>query len=263
MIQAVQSLILDMDGVLWRGDQALGDLPAVFSTIRALELKFVLATNNSTRTVDMYMQRLADFGVHVEKWQIVNSSEATAQYLLKRFPQAGPVFIVGEIGLHKSLEDKGFYHDPEHPQAVVAGMDRQCNFEQLSQCSMHVRSGLPFIATNPDPTFPTPKGLIPGTGALLAAIVAASGVEPFVVGKPSPEMYRVALERLKTTPEHTLVVGDRLETDIAGAQKLGCQTALVLSGVTLPEAAHAWQPPPDLIIDDLTSLLNVLCPKKP
>jgi len=119
-----------------------------------------------------------------------------------------------------------------------------------------IRAGAPFIATNPDPTFPTPEGLVPGAGAIIAAIEAATGVEAEVIGKPNPGMYRVALQRLKAAPEETLVVGDRLETDIAGAQALGCRTALVLSGVTDEQRARQWDPAPDWIFPDLQTLLE-------
>jgi 4-nitrophenyl phosphatase len=121
-----------------------------------------------------------------------------------------------------------------------------------------IRSGMPFIGTNPDKTFPTPEGLVPGAGAILASVEAATSVQPIIVGKPSPEMYLVALERMGVYPASTVVVGDRLETDIAGGQQLGCKTGLVLSGVTGFQAARAWVPSPDWIEPDLTALLDRL-----
>jgi 4-nitrophenyl phosphatase len=134
-------------------------------------------------------------------------------------------------------------------------MDRCLTYDQLARATLLIRSGLPFIGTNPDRSFPTPQGLVPGVGAILAAVETASDVKPVIVGKPQPEMYRFALERLGLTPQETLVVGDRAETDILGAQKIGCRTALVLSGVTSPQAAQDWKPAPDWIGPDLTSLL--------
>jgi 4-nitrophenyl phosphatase len=119
-----------------------------------------------------------------------------------------------------------------------------------------IRKGLPFIGTNPDVTFPSADGITPGAGAILAALQAASGVAPEIAGKPERPMYDQALARLGTRPEETISVGDRLETDIDGGQRLGLRTALVLSGISTREEAQAWQPRPDLIAEDLTQLLG-------
>jgi 4-nitrophenyl phosphatase len=168
------------------------------------------------------------------------------------------LFIIGEPALHSTLATAGFHHSEDHPQAVLAGMDWSITYDKLRRATLLIRSGLPFIATNPDRTFPTPEGLVPGTGALLAALQAATDVTPQIAGKPSPEMYRIAIERMGIGIEQTLVVGDRAETDIAGAQALGCRTALVLSGVTDLAAAQAWRPAPDLIAEDLTQVVEQL-----
>ena len=257
-LSGVQALILDMDGVLWRADQAIGDLPEIFRQIKARHLKVLLATNNSTRSVQQYLHKLAGFGVHIEAWQVINSSQATAHYLKEHYPQGGAVYVVGEEGLFQALAEKGFQHELERVQAVVIGMDRQITYDKLKQATLLVRSGIPMIATNPDRTFPTPEGLVPGAGSIIAALEAATDVEAFVVGKPSKEMFKVALERLGTSAGETLAVGDRLETDIAGAQAVGCKTALVLSGVTTETAARAWQPAPDFIFSDLAELVGSL-----
>ena len=136
-------------------------------------------------------------------------------------------------------------------------MDRQLTYDKLRMATLLIRAGAPFLATNYDVTFPTPEGLVPGAGAIVAAVETATSTKALVIGKPSPAMYQAAIERLGTTPTETLVVGDRLETDIAGGQALHCPTALVLSGVTNPEAARLWQPQPDVTVEDLTSLVNL------
>lgn len=254
----LKALILDMDGVLWRDDQPIGDLHAIFDEISRRNLKVTLATNNATLSVDQYLRKLESFGVSLRSEQIVNSSLAAAQYLSHRFPEKGNVYIVGEEGIFTTLRQNGFDHSQENVLAVVGSLDRQLTFEKLKQATRIIRSGVPFIGTNPDPTFPTPNGLIPGTGAILAAIEAATQVRPVIVGKPSPEMYILAIDRMNSSPKETLVVGDRLETDIIGAQKIGCPTALVLSGVTGAAAASAWNPAPDYIVEDLAALLAVL-----
>lgn len=253
---AIKALILDMDGVLWRATEPIGNLTEIFKKIRERGLKVVLATNNATLTVNQYLDKLGGFGVELRPEQIVNSGHAVANYLGRKHPQGGSVYIIGEDGLRQALAERNFHTSDQKPLAVIVGMDRQVTYDKLSQATLLIRSGAPFIGTNPDPTFPTPLGLIPGVGALLALVETATGVEPVVVGKPQPEMYRVALNRMDVLPEETLVVGDRIETDIVGAQKLGCRTALVLSGVTSAERAHAWSPPPDWIGPDLTCLID-------
>lgn len=261
--EEVRALIIDMDGVLWRANEPIGDLPFVFSRFEQRGLKVLLATNNSTRTPAQYLEKLRGFGVNLREEQILTSSEAAALYLRTRFPAGGPVYIIGEDGLHTSLASNGFHPYSQDnaeiaPLAVVVGMDREINYQKLTNATLLIRAGTPFIATNPDTTFPTPEGLAPGAGAILAAIEVATGVQPYVLGKPFSGMYEVALQRLEISAQQALAIGDRLETDIAGAQALGCHTALVLSGVTSPDEAHAWAPPPNFIASDLTSLVQTL-----
>jgi 4-nitrophenyl phosphatase len=253
---SIQALILDMDGVLWQGHQPIGDLPSIFNRICQQEWKVILATNNASRTPQQYVERLAGYGVHVETWQVINSAHAITSYLSKQYPAGSTVYVIGEVGITEALEENGFKVGEENAIAVVVGIDRQLSYEKLCRATLLIRSGVPFIGANPDRTFPTPEGLVPGAGAILAALETATSVKPLIMGKPSPAMYQLALERLATSPAETLVVGDRLETDIAGAQAIGCRTALVLSGVTPEADAYSWQPPPDVIARDLASLVE-------
>lgn len=257
LLSSIDLFILDMDGVLWRSDQPIGDLKLIFEKIKQVGWKVTYATNNATRTIQQYVELLASFGVDAQPWQIITSAAAVTFYLNNLFPQGGPVFIIGEQGLTEACEDQGYYQSYTGALAVIAGMDRNFTYEKLQQATQLIRAGVPFIGTNPDHTFPTPQGLVPGAGSVLAAIATASDVEPVIAGKPEPTMYRIALERLKSPAERVLVVGDRPETDIAGAQFLGCHTALVLSGVTNEEQAKAWRPVPDLVIDNLESIVNL------
>ena len=254
----IKALILDMDGVIWRGSQPLGNLPAIFDQINSMHFKVLLATNNSTQTIDQFLKKLQGFGVSLQRWQVINSSEASAEILKEKYPQGGPAYILGEEGLCLAMQAAGFHHDPKAAQFVIAGMDRNLTYEKLSQASLLIRSGVPFYGTNPDRTLPTPRGLEPGAGSILAAIEAATDVHPLVLGKPQPDIYQVALKRLGTSPAETLVVGDRLETDIVGAQKLGCRCGLVLSGATDEIQASRWQPAPDIIAPNLERILEML-----
>lgn len=253
----IKALILDMDGVIWKDDQPIGNLSQIFEQIKRAGIKVVLATNNSTRTVNQYLQRLTEFSVSMNKWQIINSAQTVSAYLKDNFPPGSSIYIVGEAGLTEAVLDHGFISEekPNHAVAVVVGMDRNLTYEKLKHATLLIRAGAAFIGSNPDKTFPTPIGLVPGAGSILAALEAATNVSPTITGKPNPEIYHIALERLQSSPDETLVVGDRLETDILGAQRCGCRTAAVLSGVSTKEQAEKWQPPLDIIADNLHKIV--------
>lgn len=256
----IRSLILDMDGVLWKSEEAIGNLPTIFARIRTRGLKVVFATNNGTRTPDQYVERLAGFGVKVEPWQVLTSSLVVAHLLKKRFPAGGPIFAIGESGLIAALTEKGFtplaVEEAEKAQAVVIGVDRQINFAKMCEATLLVSHGVPFYATNPDKSFPTPRGIIPGAGAWFSVIVTATNVAPVYAGKPSPALIDEARRLLGTAKEETLVVGDRLDTDIAGGQAAGCPVAQVLSGVSSRGEGEAWRPEVDIIVEDLATLVG-------
>lgn len=256
----IKSLILDMDGVLWKDDSPIGNLPDVFERIYSHGLKVAFATNNGTRTPEQYVERLAGFGVIADPWQVVTSSLGVAHLLSHVFPAGGPIFAIGETGVMLALREKGFeplsVEEAEKAQAVVMGIDRSINFAKMGEAALLVRRGVPFYATNPDKTFPTPRGEIPGAGAWISVIVTATGIEPIYAGKPASYLLELARERLGTSREETLVVGDRLETDIAGGQGAGCPVALVLSGVSTREQGEAWRPLVDFTAEDLSALVK-------
>ena len=193
----IKALILDMDGVLWRDDTPIGDLPAIFACIRERGLKVALATNNATRTIEEHLEKLAGFGLKLEPWQIISSAIAAADMLGKRFPDGGAVFIVGENGIQHALKERGFTPiidpaDKTTPVAVVSSFDRSVTYAKLSRATLHIRAGAPFYGTNPDKTFPTPEGLVPGSGAILAFLEAATGAERDLDGEnPRAEVRRL------------------------------------------------------------------------
>jgi 4-nitrophenyl phosphatase len=258
---SIQALVLDMDGVLWKEDAPIGDLPALFRHIRQRGLKFAFATNNGTRTPQQLAERLQGFGVEAEPSQVITSALGVANLLAKRFPQGTPVFAVGESGVISALRERGLepvpLEDFERAQAVVSGFDHQISFDKMAAAALLIRRGIPFYATNPDRTYPTPRGEIPGAGAWASVLITASGVQPIFAGKPSRTLIDLARERLGTTEPATLVVGDRIETDIAAGQAAGCPVALVLSGVTRLEDALLWKPVVDLIADSLSTLVGL------
>ncbi|MCL4248683.1 MAG: HAD-IIA family hydrolase [Anaerolineae bacterium] len=250
----ISGVVMDMDGVLWRGDVLLPGVHEWFSLLQTRAIPFALATNNSTKTPNDYVDKLARFGIGgVELHQIVTSSTTTVDYLRKHYPAGTTVFVVGGDGLRTLLVDAGFQLT-DNAQLVVAGLDPQLTYAKLKQATLLIRAGAEFIGTNDDRTFPTAEGLAPGAGSVLAAIQTATDQIPRTMGKPNAPMFEAALAILGTAPEQTLMIGDRLETDIAGAQRLGYRTALVLTGVaTADDVAHGHIQP-DAVYADLNTL---------
>ena len=258
----VQGLILDVDGVLWKGAEPIGDLAAAFGAMSAVGLVVTVATNNAMQTVEEYRLKLHGFGVDLEPWQIITAGEATADTLVAAIPKGAALFVVGERGLREALHERGFevVVDPTVDRkyaAVVAGIDHELSYMKLQKAATLIREGALFYGTNPDKTFPTSMGLAPGAGAVLAAIASAADKQPIVVGKPSPLLFEIAARRMRIAVENLLVVGDRLETDIAGGQAFGARTALVLSGVSTAEQARDWLPSPTLVVSSLSDLVGV------
>jgi 4-nitrophenyl phosphatase len=240
-----------MDGVLWKGEQLLCDLQTLFQRFSEHKIDVVFATNNGLRTVDQYIQKFSIHNVSISTTQVITSAIATAVLVKKAFPKGGPIYIMGEQALYSTMEEYGFFHSNTDPQAVVAGLTTKFDYEMIKNTSLTIQKGLPFYFTNPDPTYPSPEGNIPGAGTVLAALETASGVKATLAGKPLPFSFQVAMDRLGTNPQETIVIGDRLSTDIKGGQNAGCKTALVLSGVSTIDDYNEWYPKPDLLFNNI------------
>ena len=257
-LQNIKGLIIDMDGVLWRDSQPIGDLEKNFAQIASLGLKFILATNNATRTIAEHQAKLKKFGVDISSDQIIGSAQATGIYLQKNFGPGTRVYVIGQPSLVETLQNYGLEVVNEHEQdvaVVVVSFDYNLNYTKLKTASLFVQRGSVLIGTNSDLTFPSPDGLTPGAGINLRAVELVSNKKGIVVGKPEPLLYQMALERLDLLPSETLAIGDRFETDIVGAQKAGIHTALVLSGVTTRAQVEEFHPKPEIIINDLEELV--------
>ena len=253
-LEKITHLILDMDGVLYRGDQPMPGLCEFFAFLRQRQIPFILATNNSTRTPQEYVDKLARMGVQVAPAEILVSGQATARYLAREYPRGTRVHIFGMPALKQAMQAEGFVLADEEVELVVASMDREVTFEKLKRATLLIRRGARFIATNLDPTNPSEEGLIPGTGAMIAALQTAAEVRPFVIGKPEPTMFQLAMAQMGSTPENTAAVGDRADTDILGGKRAGLTTLCVLSGSSDRAEAEAYQA--DLIFDDIGHLLE-------
>ena len=260
----LRSLVLDMDGVLWHGSAPLPGLKDLFGALNDLGLPFILATNNATNTPEQYVQKLARFGVTVTPEQVLTSPVATVGYLKQHYPAGTTVYAVGELGLRQALTEAGFrLIGPDEVKVqktapvVVGGLVRESlSYDLLAMGALLVRQGAAFVATNYDATYPSELGQLPGAGAVLSVITQATGVEPTVIGKPHAAMFEEAVRRLGTEPAETLMVGDRLETDIEGAYNVGLQTALILTGVSTRDDVGEIKP--DYVLDDLSDLIQTL-----
>ena len=264
----IKSLIIDLDGVLYRGDQAIVGAREFISLLQREGVPFLLLTNNSTRTPGQYVTRLARMGIAIRESDVLTSAQATALYLDRIARPGARVYAIGEEGLRAALEEK-YTTFPSPPceggsdvvetgaDFVVVGMDTGLTYEKLRVATLLIRGGARFIATNPDKTLPTEEGLIPGNGAIIAALKAATGVAPFVVGKPEPAIFDLALARMGVGKEGMAVIGDRLETDILGGQRAGLSTILVLSGATSRQELENSSIKPDLVFEGVGQLHEV------
>lgn len=258
----ITGVVMDMDGVLWRGDVPLPGLHDLFDWLRESGTPFALATNNSTRTPAEYAAKLARMGVvDVPERNIVTSSTATATYLQARYPAGTHIYVFGMDALRTVVLSAGFEiaGDDEMPPVAVIGGDFEMTYTKLKRASLVLQAGAYFVSTNTDKTFPSPEGLIPGAGSMLAAIEAAAGRSPdVVIGKPNAPMFEAALKVTGTSAETTLMIGDRLETDILGAKNAGMKAALLFTGVNTPDdltadAETVW---PDVAYEGLPDLVR-------
>jgi len=256
ILRQIRHLIIDMDGVLWRGDEPMPGLRQFFDFLRQQEISFVLATNNSSRKPTQYVSKLARFGVEVPIEAILTSAEVSAAYLADVAPSGSRVYVIGEEGIRHALVERGFALDDEHAEYVVVGWDRHVTWDKLATASLLIHDGAGFVGTNPDVSYPTERGPVPGNGALLAAIEAATGVEATVTGKPEPRIYEEALRRMRANPETTAMIGDRLDTDIAGAKHANLLTVLVLSGIAAESDLDTSSIRADLVTENIEALLT-------
>lgn len=265
----IRALIIDMDGVLWHGNQPAPGLKDFFQTLREQDIPFILATNNASLTQQQYVDKLARMGVTVTLNEIMTSSMATALYLAEHTdPASTRIFVIGEDGAKQPLLDRGFTltglyevnnnNSNAGADIVVCGKDETLTWDKLATATLNIRAGARFIGTNADITLPTERGQILGNGAILAALQTATGVTPTIIGKPEPIIYQQALAKLGTNPSETVAIGDRLETDILGAVRTGIRSLLVLSGVSTEDDLKTSDYQPTWVMQDIRAVARAL-----
>jgi HAD superfamily hydrolase (TIGR01457 family) len=261
-LRAATAFIFDMDGVLYRGNQVLPGVNDILNALTIRGYKIMLATNNSTASPANYVEKLAGMGIDVTEDSILTSSMATRDYLATELPEQAGIYVVGSQALRDQLFTETTWEPVQFgervPDAVVVGLDTSFTYEKLRLASAAIRAGAKFIATNADATLPTEHGLVPGCGSIVAAIAAASGVMPIVIGKPEPLLIQKAVEHLGVNKSDAVMIGDRLDTDIIAGHRAGVLTVLVLTGVSTRSEVPTSPILPDLVFNDLPSLLEAL-----
>ena len=247
--------ICDMDGVIYHGDRLIDGAKQFVDWVKSEGKKFLFLTNSSSKSPKELRHKLARLGIEVSTDHFITSAMATASFLASQNPNVG-VYVIGESGLINALHDAGFYIDNVSPEYVVVGESRAYNFEQLEQAVHLVLNGAKLIGTNSDLTGPSEKGIVPACRALVSPIELATGRKAYFIGKPNPLMMRHAIKKIQCRREDTLIIGDRMDTDIIAGIESEIETALVLSGITKTEDLALFPYRPDHILERAADIIN-------
>src|SRR3954464_4825945 len=253
----VATWLTDMDGVLVHEEDAIPGAAEFVTALKESGRSFLVLTNNSIFTPRDLRARLLISGIDVPEGAIWTSALATAQFLADQRP-GGSAYVVGEAGLTTALHDVGYVMTDREPDYVVLGETRTYSFESITKAVRLIESGARFIATNPDPSGPSHQGPLPATGSVAALISTATGQKPYFVGKPNPLMMRSALNRIEAHSETTVMVGDRMDTDIVSGLEAGLRTVLVGTGSTRPDDVPRFPYKPTKVVDSIADLVDVV-----
>ena len=261
LLRSIRLYLFDMDGTLYLGDRLYDFTLELLETIKATGRRYLFMTNNSSKSVEDYIKKLAKLGIQATREDFITSSQATAYYLKEYYPNHR-LYVCGTNSLKKELEREGFVVTEclEDVDCVVMGFDTELTFKKLEDVSklLLTRKDLPYIATNPDYVCPTEFGSVPDCGSVCDMIFNATGKRPVVIGKPSPLMPQLAMARLGYRKEETAVVGDRIYTDVKSGLNAGITGILVLSGETTPEILAQSTDKPHLVLQDASEILPYL-----
>jgi NagD protein len=249
--------LTDMDGVLVHEGLALPGAAEFLGRLVERRRRFLVLTNNSIFTPRDLAARLARSGLQVPEESIWTSALATADFLSSQLP-GGSAYVVGEAGLTTALYEAGYTLTDADPDYVVLGETRTYSFEAITKAIRLVDAGSRFIATNPDVTGPSPEGPLPATGSVAALITRATGAEPYFVGKPNPMMFRSAMNRIEAHSETTVMIGDRMDTDVVAGIEAGLETILVLSGSTRAGDVTRFPFRPSRVFDSIADVIDLV-----
>ncbi|HEY2982914.1 MAG TPA: HAD-IIA family hydrolase [Jatrophihabitantaceae bacterium] len=257
MRQRAECWLTDMDGVLVREEHALPGAADFLQRLVDRDRRFLVLTNNSIFTPRDLAARLARSGLKVPEDAIWTSALATSTFLADQLPH-GSAYVIGEAGLTTALHGVGYTLTDREPDFVILGETRTYSFEAITKAIQLISQGARFIATNPDVTGPSAQGPLPATGSVAALITTATGRRPYFVGKPNPMMFRSALNRIAAHSETTVMVGDRMDTDIVAGIEAGLDTILVLSGSTTPAEIEQYPYRPGRVLDSIADAIELV-----
>jgi NagD protein len=252
-MEAAKNYLIDMDGVLVSGSTMIPGADTFLNRIKQRQADYLVLTNNPLYTPRDLAHRLQTIGLDIPAERIFTSAMATVQFLELQKPN-GSAFVIGESGLTTAIHDAGYVITDLSPDYVVLGETHSYNLEMITKAIRLISNGSIFIATNPDPAGVSEDGMVPACGAMAALIERATGISPFFVGKPNPFMMRTALNFLGVHSENTVMVGDRMETDILSGIESGLETILVLTGVTVREEVSRYPYHPTWIVDSVADI---------
>jgi NagD protein len=252
-MEDIKNYLSDMDGVLLRGSTPIPGASDFIKRLRDKGVPFLILTNNSQYTQRDLHVRLLYMGLDVPPESIFTSALATAQFLHSQRP-GGRAFVIGESGLTTALHDIGYIITDKEPEYVVIGETTTYSFARITQAIRFISGGARFIATNPDSNGPGDGGMVPATGAVAALITAATGIKPYFIGKPNPLMMRMALRTLNAHSEDSIMIGDRMDTDVIAGIESGLRTALVLTGVTTPAMIEHFSYRPTYVYNSIADI---------
>lgn len=255
ILRQKKGFICDMDGVLYHGNKILPGAKKFVDWLRKENKEFLFLTNSSERSPIELSQKLSRLGIEVAAEHFYTSALATASFVAWQSPGCS-AYVIGEAGLINAIYDAGLSMNDVSPEYVIVGETRSYSFEKIEKAVELVQKGAKLIGTNPDKTGPTEKGIMPATGALIAPIEIASGREAYFVGKPNPLMMRSALKRLGTDVKDTVIIGDRMDTDIVAGTESEIDTVLVLTGVTLEERINDFSYRPRYVLNNVGEVLE-------
>ncbi len=260
-IRDIKLFLFDMDGTLYLGDQLYSFTKELLASIKAKGARYLFMTNNSSKSVNAYIEKLAKLGIAADREDFITSSQATAYYL-KKHHNGQKLYVCGTKSLIEELESEGFTvtTNLDEVECIVMGFDTELTFQKLWDVSylLLTRKDLPYIATNPDLVCPTEFGSVPDCGSVCIGIKNATGRDPIVIGKPTPLMPQLAMDKCGIAPENTAVIGDRIYTDIKSGLNAGALSILVMSGETTQQILEESEDKPHIVLQDGGEILKFL-----
>lgn len=256
-MKEIQHIFIDIDGVLYKGRYPIRGAKEFINYLIEEDIKFICVTNNSSKNPEYYSEKLKNMGIDIEKKEIINSGIATVEYIKDNYLRENEylsAYVVGGEGLIEEVKNSGIQINEKNPDMVIVGWDINFTYDKMKKATLAIRKGAIYIGTNPDTTYPSHEGMLPGCGAILASITTASEVEPIIIGKPKPLIMEMAAKRISANKEKSLMIGDRIDTDILAGKNFGIQTALVLSGTYNKSKILNSSIKPDYVFEDIMDL---------